>query len=478
MAQPLSPAIPRILLVDDEADICRLMRRILEPEGYYCDEARDGGAAVEALRRQPYDLVFTDLVMPGIGGLDLIREISGMSRKPLVIVLTGQANLEVAVEAMNLGAYDFLTKPFQPLYISTAARRALEHFSLISQNERLERQARNCPTYANLVGQSPAMLTVFNMIAQVAPTNANVLITGESGTGKERAARAIHENSARGKKCFNVIDCTAIPEGLMESTLFGHKKGAFSGATSDYMGLVPYSDGGTVFFDEIGEMPPHLQSKMLRLLQERSFKPVGGTQDIHVNIRVLAASNRNLEEEVSKGRFREDLYYRLNVVPLHMPPLRERGNDVVMLSYYFLDQFAHDSRKTIKGISPEALDCLRFYSWPGNVRELRNAIEHAASMTHSVMIQPEDLPLKIQESLRNLPVPATGEMPREQPEALEKFENLEQLMARTKREYLTRLLIHFKGNPISVAEAAGVSRATLYRMLESANLEIGNFRAI
>ncbi|HBF35349.1 TPA: hypothetical protein DDW35_12380 [Candidatus Sumerlaeota bacterium] len=472
-AMPHTPTLPgRILIVDDEEILRQYFIKSLETEGHSCWEASNGLEALVAIQSGLYDLVITDLLMPQMDGMEVLKYIGEMEQKPLVVVLTAHADVNKAVQAMKLGAYDFLVKPILNASLCSVVHRALEHQNLIKINELQARQLQHPPTYSGLLGKSPAMLDIFRLIAQIAPTNANILISGESGTGKEQIARAIHEHSLRSEKRITVIDCTAIPEGLLESTLFGHKKGAFTGAERDHQGLIAYSNGGTVFFDEIGEMPIHLQSKILRLLQERTFKPVGSDEEAQADIRIIAASNRNLEQEVKAGHFREDLYYRLNVVPITLPPLRERPEEIIPLAEYFLSDFAAEFPH-IRSISPEAQTCLRAHTWPGNVRELRNAIEHAVNLAQGNTIHPHDLPAKLRKAYhvktQNI-AETNSQMTGGQIEPFETF------VARSEREYLIRLLIQAQGNVTLAAQASRIPRRSLYRLLNNAALDVNSFR--
>ncbi|HBF33041.1 TPA: hypothetical protein DDW35_00620, partial [Candidatus Sumerlaeota bacterium] len=332
-SSPLSTQPGRILIVDDDAGLRHLAVSVLGAEGHSCWEARDGKTALELLHQIPCDLVLLDLVMPGMDGLAFLHAIHALPRKPLVLVLTGLADIAQILEVFKAGIYDILTKPILPARLCTVVKRGLEYQQLLAQNEYLLRQAQHPPTYADLVGRSPLMLGVFHSIAQAAPTHASILILGETGTGKEKVARAIHDRSLRAEKCFSVIDCTSIPSERMESTLFGYGQGVCSGGDAAPGGLIALSNGGTVFFDEVSHMPLSLQEKLVALLQTHVFQPVGEVQSMPVDVRVLAASSCNLEDEVAAGRFREDLYQQLNMVSIALPPLRERGEDTTLLAY-------------------------------------------------------------------------------------------------------------------------------------------------
>ncbi len=457
----------RAIVVDDESPVREYVCHCLTKSGVICTEAVDGSDALDKIANHHYDLMVMDLKMPGMSGMNLLRALKETGQHITTIVLTGHGDVDEAVETTRLGAYDFILKPVEPKRLGMAVARALEYRRLVLQNRTLMRRVEHPPNFARLIGNSPAMLEVFRIAAQVAPSNANVLITGESGTGKEELARAIHSLSARSNAGFNVVDCTAIPESLVESVLFGHKKGAFTGADGDHEGLLSYSDGGTVFFDEIGEIPLPLQAKLLRVIQERKFLPLGASDPVEVDIRILAATNRDLETEVKNGNFREDLFYRLSVVPVTMPPLRQRPGDIVQLAAHFFSEFS-DMFPHIEGFSDEALNKMRAYPWPGNVRELRNVIERAMSLSGKSIIDVEDLPeqLRTAQSERSIEETSFDDLPGEWSEQLQAAQ----------KHYLGCLLTHYKGNASQTARHAGLTRKTLYRMMNEAGLDPANFR--
>ncbi|MFP4380163.1 MAG: sigma-54-dependent transcriptional regulator [Candidatus Sumerlaeia bacterium] len=460
--------IPHILVVDDDEGARLSLVRILESADYFCETATNGEEALDMIEEHDYDLVLSDLRMPKMDGIALLTAMASQDNMPAIIVVTAHGEMKLAIEATRLGAYDFLIKPIDRQHLLLAAARALEHQRLLFLNRRLSRQLAHPPTFEHLVGKSPVMLELFRDIAQIAPSEAIILITGESGTGKEQIAKAIHNRSKRKDSRFNVVDCSAIPENLVESVLFGHKRGAFTGANRDQAGLLGYSDGGTVFFDEIGELPIHLQAKLLRVIQERSFIPVGSQEPVSVDIRILAATNRDLKEEIKAGNFREDLYYRLNVVPIHLPPLRERREDIAALAYHFLDEFS-ETKTHITGISPEAMGSLENYKWPGNVRELRNAIERAVSLSTSDQIEREDLPEPIR---KEAPTPVENSSIQNE----SKLETYEKFRQKSDRDYLSRLMMHVGGNVSKGAELAGVSRKVMYKLLNECELDPQSFR--
>jgi two-component system response regulator PilR (NtrC family) len=384
----------RILVVDDEPSLRQMLQILFQRHGFEVALAPGVRAGLEAIAStpQPFPLILTDLVMPDGSGIDLLRAAKERSPSTEVIVMTAHSSVEVAVEAMRLGAYDFIQKPFVAPELVALAVKALEKGELIAENQRL--RARMAPPPPGFSGQSPAMRKVAELAEKIASSRTTVLITGESGTGKERVARQIHERSGR-RGQFLVVNCGALPEALMESELFGHEKGAFTGATGRSEGIFRAAQGGTVFLDEVGELPLPLQPKLLRVLQERKVRPVGASQEEPIDVRIVAATNRSIEREVSERRFREDLYYRLNVVRIALPPLRERHEDIEELASGFVRRFAQEMAKDVRGLTPDALGLLQRYPFPGNVRELENLIERAVALATSPTIGPSDLPAEI-----------------------------------------------------------------------------------
>jgi two-component system response regulator PilR (NtrC family) len=382
----------RILVVDDERSMQEFLEIFLRREG--CDVATTGDvdAAVALLESDDFDVVISDLQMPGKTGLDLLRAMRQLAPETLAIVITAYATTETAIAAMKEGAYDYVLKPFQVDEIRLVLEKALEKKLLDRENKRLRSELRSRVRSRALIGSSVAMQRVYELVAQVAETKTYVLIYGESGTGKELVARAVHEASDRRDRPFVAVNCGAIPENLLESELFGHVKGAFTGAVSNKDGLFETADGGTLFLDEIGELPQGLQVKLLRVLQEKTIRRVGGTSDRPVDVRIVAATNRRLEEEVEKGRFREDLYYRLNVIQIVLPPLRQRLEDVPLLVHHFVEKYARELGRPIEGASEQAMRHLLEYAYPGNVRELENVIERAVALSRGPWIEPEALP--------------------------------------------------------------------------------------
>ncbi len=380
----------RILIVDDEAVIRDGVKRSLEKAGCAVETSGSGPLALESLQASPFDLVITDLKMPGMSGLELLGAIKVLQPDVPVCIMTGYASVETAVEAMKNGAFDYLSKPFSPEQVQAMADKALGERALLVDQAEAEIEYHRQRGFEAFVGQSPQMRKVFQRIIQVAAVDSTVLITGESGTGKELVARAIQANSPRRDQPFVAVDCTSLAESLLESELFGHVKGSFTGAVQTKVGLFKVADGGTLFLDEISNLSLTTQAKLLRVLQEREVTPIGGTQPQPFNVRLIAACNRNLKEMVQEGTFRSDLYFRLNIIPIDMPPLRERLDDLPYLVGHFIKKFGQTTGKKIKGLAPGAMAMLKQYNFPGNVRELENIIERAVVLAQGELIQPED----------------------------------------------------------------------------------------
>ena len=380
-----------ILVVDDEPNYLIVLSELLKEEGYEIMTAQRGEEGLKVVEETDLDLVITDMRMPGMDGLDLLKAVKAYNKDLPVIMITAFGEVEKAVVAMKAGAYNYLAKPFNNEELLLNIRKAIEHYSLLRENLRLRDEARVRYGYASIVGKNARMQEIYQLIEKVAPTAASVLITGESGTGKELVARAIHINSPREKSAFISVNCAALPETLLESELFGHERGAFTGANAMRKGRFELADSGTLFLDEIGDIPMPLQAKLLRVLQERSFERVGGTKPINVDVRIITATNKELKGEVDEGRFREDLYYRLNVLHIHLPPLRERADDIPMLTDHFISKFAKMLNKPNLKISGAALRYLVGLPWEGNVRELENTIERSAILCSGDVIQTEDV---------------------------------------------------------------------------------------
>lgn len=442
-----------ILVVDDEKNIRSGLCIAFEDEGYDTLEAADGQEAWSIVNRKSVDLVVTDLRMPGMSGYDLLKKISSAYPTLPVIVLTGHGSIEDAVQAMRDGAVDFFTKPVDLDHLILTVGKALHNRTISEQNTRLKAELdtlRKRQGYDGIVGKSSAVAKMMEVIQQVAPSKASVLVTGESGTGKELVADAIHSLSNRSQGPFIKVNCASLSPTLLESELFGHEKGAFTGAVSQKKGRFELADGGTIFLDEIGEIDQNTQIKILRVLQERSFERVGGEETLHVDVRIVAATNRDLEEEIRKGSFREDLYYRLNVVHIHVPPLRERKEDIPLLVASFIKTFNEEDGRSIEGFTPAARKALMAYSWPGNIRELRNTVESCVVMARGRTIDVDELPPHIVDS---------------------GLDETVSVRIGTRLEDAERMIIlstidHCKGNKTRAAEVLGIGRKTLHRKLE------------
>ncbi len=382
----------RILVVDDERSMREVLFSMLKKEGYDVAVADGGEVAIETARREAFDAVITDVRMPKVDGLQVLRAIKELSPNTVVIVITAFGSSETAVEAMKLGAYDYITKPFKYDEVTLNIKRALERKRLRDENLNLKRQLETHYRFENIIGKSPKIVEVFDTIRKIAETHSTAMITGESGTGKELVAQAIHFNSLRRDKPFISVNCGAIPEGLMESELFGHVKGAFTGAVANKVGLFSAADGGTLFLDEITEIPLLLQVKLLRAIQEREIRRVGDTKDTKVDVRLIAATNKDLEAAVGDGTLREDLFYRLNVIPIHLPALRQRREDIPLLVAHFLQKYGKELGREVRGVAPEALALLEQYHWPGNIRELENVVERALVLGTGEILGVEALP--------------------------------------------------------------------------------------
>lgn len=384
-----------ILIVDDEKGQREILTVILKKEGYDVADVPGVREALDELGRREFDLIMTDLKMQGQSGLDLLEAVQAADPQQCVIIMTAHGTIDSAVEAMKKGAFDYLEKPLERENLILTLRRAFERIGLVRENRVLLKRVEQIQTIPTILGEHPKMREVFRVVSKIAATSSTVLIVGESGTGKELVARAIHDGSQRRDKPFMAINCAAIPDSLMESELFGHEKGSFTGANVREIGIFEAANGGTVFLDEIGEMNVAMQAKLLRAIQEKEIRRVGGKVNIPLDVRILSATNKELEQEIKRGLFREDLFYRLNVIRINLPPLRERGNDVKNLAEFFVKKYSHASGIAVEGISRPALKLLMNYTWPGNVRQLESVIERSVLMAESNYIEPEDLPAEV-----------------------------------------------------------------------------------
>lgn len=469
----------RILIADDEPLYLRTTSALLQKDGYECVAVPDGESALKALESEPFDLVLTDLNMPGNQNLELLHKQRDRWPETPLIVVTGAPSLPSAIESLRLGIADYLLKPVRFPDLRKSIEKILARPRLVSSPE-VEPFDSPPPTekFPEIIGKSPAMREVLEILPKVSASDANVLITGESGTGKEVVARAIHQNGPRADHPFQVVDCTAIPESLFESVLFGHTRGSFTGAIRDQAGLLSEADHGTIFFDEIGELPFPLQSKLLRLIQEQTYTPVGKTAPVQLDARFISATNRDLEFEVNAGRFRRDLYYRLSVLHIELPPLRVREGDVPLLAQHFFEQL-QPRDKRVRKISPEAMELIQNYDWPGNIRELRNAVERGIALANSDVILPEDLPKSLRSSTpRGGSEQSSSENPAEtssaSPSGSPATEG--QSLQEAEREYLRSILRQNQGNVTRAAEQAGLTRQGLHKRLKKAGVDARDFR--
>jgi len=453
----------RILIADDEPLFLKTTSQLLTKAGYDCVEVSDGTKALERLRREHFDLVLSDLNMPGNLEFELLREGRGRWGSIPLIVVTGAPTMPSAIESVRLGIADYLLKPIKYDDLLSSIRRAL---ACSRRTPVISETTQTGSSFPEIIGESASMQEIFEIIDRVAATDANVLITGESGTGKEVVAGAIHRRSLRARNALQIIDCTAIPETLFESVLFGHAKGAFTGAIKDQVGLLHQADGGTTFFDEIGELPLPLQAKLLRVIQEQTYVPLGKTVQQQIDTRFICATNRDLELEVNAGRFRRDLFYRLAVIHFEMPPLRTRGNDITLLARHFLQRLRRDQHQAAD-FSDETLDLLQQYSWPGNIRELRNAVEHALVISRGNAIVPGDLPAALRRRASETPASVAADL-----STITRADALND----AERNYLAALLKQNDGNISRAARQAGITRQGLHKLLKKYGLEAGDHR--
>jgi two-component system response regulator PilR (NtrC family) len=462
-ARPEPGTRAKLLVVDDERSMRELLSIVLRREGYDVTLAEHGRAAVDQLERGRFDLLISDIKMPDMTGVDVLRAAKRIDPDILGIMITAFASADTAIEAMRLGAHDYLSKPFDVDELKMKVRNALEQRELRQENVLLKRALGSTHQFANIVGRSDKMLAIFKLIEQIARTESTVLVTGESGTGKEWVARAIHFYSLRRDRPFVALNCGALPETLLESELFGHMKGAFTGASANKKGLIEAAEKGTLFLDEIGEMTPMMQVKLLRVLQERKFRRLGGVEELEGSMRVIAATNQDLTKMVGEGRFREDLFYRINVIPIHLPPLRDREEDIPLLAEYFLAKYRDQMGKDIHGLSQQTMELLDAYEWPGNIRELENVIERAVALEKSQTILPESLPEHIAKRVAKGPA-AAGLLP-------ETGFNLEEHVEGLEKEYITQALNRAGGVQVKAAELLGMSFRSFRYYVKKYNLK-------
>ncbi len=451
-----------ILVVDDDENVRESLCTFLKSEGYDVETASSGKKALEKTARNSFPLLITDLKLPDVDGLKLYENIKKAAPSTLAVIITGHASLNSAVEAIRAGAYDYVEKPFPMEKVLVIAKRAFEHAELLAQNTYLNEELKDRYHPDNIVGSHATIQKVFELIGKVARTEVTVLIRGESGTGKELAARAIHYISRRKNSKFVALSCGALPETLIESELFGYEKGAFTGAFSRKLGLFEIADGGTLFLDEIGDLSPATQVKLLRVIQEKEFQPVGGLKQIKVDVRLVSATNKDLEQAVKEGKFREDLYYRLNVVQIELPPLRDRKDDIPLLIKHFLKKFNSD-----KSVSKQAMGLLSRYNWPGNVRELENVIERAVALSEVKNITPEDLPKMLKEPVpgsEHVDVRLTGHIPPE--DEISTITNFKKARDKFEEAFLRKSLDVCEGNISKAARKCGISRRHFYQKIK------------
>jgi len=445
----------RILVIDDEPGIRESLTGVLEDEGYHAEAAESGEAGLECIETGSFHAVLLDIWLPGMDGLETLDRIQALdpARRPVVVVISGHGTIETAVRATKLGAFDFLEKPLSLEKVTVTVHNALDHRRLTLANRNLREQIE---ANFHIIGESVPIKALRQQLALMAPTNGRVLIYGESGTGKELVARALHAQSQRAEASFVEVNCAAIPEELIESELFGHVKGAFTGAHEDKTGKFQKADGGTLFLDEVGDMSLKTQAKVLRVLEEQRFEPVGSGRTVQVDVRVIAATNKDLEDEIAAGNFREDLFYRLNVVPFYVPPLRDRAEDIPLLADYFLEEFASEYGRRKNELTPQAYEALKDYSWPGNVRELRNLMERI------VIIHPQsvvDAPL--------IPLPRDRRLSEIDRARMPQFSSLDEARKAYEREYVLKTLEEQGGNVSRTAQALGLERSHFYRKMKA-----------
>jgi two-component system response regulator PilR (NtrC family) len=444
----------KILVVDDEPGMREFLEIMLQKDNYLVSTATDGAEAIEKIENALYDLAVVDVQMPVMNGIEVLKKINEKCPETTVIMITAFASHETAIEAMKLGAYDYITKPFKIDEIKLVIKKALDKKRLERENSRLKKELETKYGFGNIIGRSPAIIKIFELIKRVSELKVNILIAGESGTGKELVARAIHYSGTRHEGPFVPVNCGAIPETLMESELFGYRRGAFTGALRDKRGLFEEASGGTIFLDEIADLPLHLQVKLLRVIEEKSIRPLGSTEPVPIDGRVIAATNKKVEEEVSKGRFREDLFYRLNVIKIILPPLRERKEDISPLAIHFIGKYSHEMGKDIRGISPKALEILENYHYPGNVRELENIIARCVALETVNVIRHETLPQLV-----------SGKDYLDLETSFSSNASLDTLLGNVEKKMIEKALRSTGGNKTEAAKLLGITlRSLRYRL--------------
>ena len=453
-----------LLIIDDEENLLKLLSLNLKKEGRNIVSCQDAATGLAEFKKQTYDIVLCDIGLPDMDGLELLTRLQEIHSSCPIIMITAHGSIETALTAMKRGAYDYIQKPFEPEEIEFVIERALRETKLQADYDRLKREISAEYNFSNILGSAPSMKKLFERMKKAASTKSTVLITGESGTGKELIAKAIHFNSERKSKAFVIVDCGAIPSNLLESELFGHIKGAFTGANSDKKGLCEEADQGTLFLDEIGELPLDLQTKLLRLLQENTIRRVGDTKAIRLDIRIIAATNRKLEEEIAEKRFREDLFYRLNVVPLRSPPLRERKEDIPLLAQHFIKKYAKEYKRNVEKISPAVLNRLMSFEWPGNIRQLENVIEQMLVMSESKVLELDVLPPPLS-SAQSIDIPQIPETEWDLKQALAKVQSY------TEEYMIRRAMEKTKNNKTKAAELLGISRRSLIYKTQEYKIE-------
>jgi two-component system, NtrC family, response regulator AtoC len=449
----------RILVTDDDPVSCELFAEVLEGEGYRVDRALSGEDALQQLHRETYALLLVDVRLPGMSGLEVTRAVRATHPDLPIVVMTAFGSMEIAIEAIREGAFDYTSKPMNLEELKHTVSRALAQHSAAGLGRQADGDGEDITPLGTIIGRSPAMVDVYKTVARAAATKSTVLILGESGTGKELLARALHRHSPRSHRPFVAVDCGAMAESLLESELFGHVRGAFTGAFTGKRGVFEEADTGTCFLDEIGDITPNMQAKLLRVLQENEIRRVGGQKWIKVDVRILAATNKDLVESVKQGAFRQDLFYRINVVTIRLPALRQRAEDIPALAYHFLRRYGQEHGKPVVGISEDAMALLRTYTWPGNIRELENVIERAVALSNQAMLTPDDLPAEVRQRAMS------GARPDRPPDAWQGFDDLPSL-EEVKKRYILHVLASTQGNISRAADILEIDRRSLYRMLE------------